>query len=228
VLLIVAALALVGGAAWTLLGSGLFAVRSVVVTGTRLVPDSQVLAAADVQKGTPIISVNVGQIAARVLKLQEITGVQVTTSWPNRVVIAVRERAAAVAVALPGGGFDLLDANGVIVQRVRSRPAGTPLFATTTAAAAQAGSPYLAAAAAALTELPASVRRAVTSVSAPEPDQVTLQLNGGVTVVWGSADQAALKAQVLSALMATHARYYDVSSPDSAVTSPSPSPASSS
>jgi cell division protein FtsQ len=68
----------------------------------------------------------------------------------------------------------------------------------------------------------------VTSVSAAEPDQVTLQLNDGVTVVWGSADQAALKAQVLSALMATHARYYDVSSPGSAVTSPRPSPGGSS
>ena len=73
-----------------------------------------------------------------------------------------------------------------------------------------------------LGELPASVRSAVTSVSAAEPDQVTLQLRSGVTILWGGADEAAAKAQELTALMATHARYYDVSSPASAVTSTSP------
>jgi cell division septal protein FtsQ len=44
--------------AWALLGSRLFVVRSVVVTGTHLVPTSEVLAAADIAPGTPLIRVN--------------------------------------------------------------------------------------------------------------------------------------------------------------------------
>ena len=74
-----------------------------------------------------------------------------------------------------------------------------------------------------LGELPASIRSAVTSVTAAGPDQVTLQLRSGVTILWGGAEDAAAKAQELTALMTTHARYYDVSSPATAVTGTTPS-----
>jgi cell division protein FtsQ len=207
-----------GGVAWALLDSSLFAVRSVVVTGTRLVPESEVLAVAGVRSGTPLIRVSTAQVAARVLTIRQVLGVQVTKSWPDRVVIAVRERTSALAVALPSGGFDLIDANGVVVQSAALRPPGLPLYTTTAAAAALRGDPDVAAAAAVLGELPASLRSSVTSVTVPSPDQVTLSLSSGVTVLWGSADDAAAKARELAILMQTHARSYDVSSPATAVT----------
>ena len=116
VLLVLAAMGIAGGVAWALLDSSLLAVRSVVVTGTRLVPESEVLAVAGVRPGTPLIRVSTAQVAARVLTIRQVLGVQVTKSWPDRVVIAVRERTSALAVALPSGGFDLIDANGVVVQ----------------------------------------------------------------------------------------------------------------
>ena len=217
-----AAMAMAGAAAWALLGSGLFAVRTFVITGTHLVPDSEVLAAADVRPGTPLIQVNTAQVAARVLTIRQVVGVQVSTSWPNRVVIVVRERTAALAVALPGGGFDLIDGDGVVLRQTQARPPGLPLYATA-AASALAGDPSVAAAAAVLGELPASIRSAVTSVTAAGPDQVTLQLRSGVTILWGGAEDAAAKAQELTVLMTTHARYYDVSSPATAVTGTTPS-----
>jgi cell division protein FtsQ len=71
--------------------------------------------------------------------------------------------------------------------------------------------PDLLAAAAVLGELPARLRVAVESVTAPSPDQVTLRLSGGITIVWGGTDRAAEKSQELVVLMQTHARYYDVS-----------------
>jgi cell division protein FtsQ len=219
VLLVLAAMGIAGGVAWALLDSSLFAVRSVVVTGTRLVPESEVLAVAGVRSGTPLIRVSTAQVAARVLTIRQVLGVQVTKSWPDRVVIAVRERTSALAVALPSGGFDLIDANGVVVQSAALRPPGLPLYTTTTAAAAALrGDPDVAAAAAVLGELPASLRSSVTSVTVPSPDQVTLSLSSGVTVLWGSADDAAAKARELAILMQTHARSYDVSSPATAVT----------
>ena len=64
-----------------------------------------------------------------------------------------------------------------------------------------------------------TARSSVTSVTVPSPDQVTLILSSGVTVLWGSADDAAAKARELAILMQTHARSYDVSSPATAVTS---------
>ena len=227
----VLAIALGGLSAWALLGSGLFAVRSVVVTGTSLVPESEVLSVAAVRPGTPLIQVNTGQVAARVLTIPQVAGVRVSTSWPNRVVIAVQERVPVLAVAMPGGGFDLIDGNGVVVRSASVRPASTPLFAAASAPAAAAlagstaaltGDPDVSAAAAVLSELPLSVRSGVTTVTASAPDQVTVLLRSGVTIVWGSAADAAAKAQELTALLPSHARYYDVSSPDSAVTSTAP------
>jgi cell division protein FtsQ len=218
VLLLLSALGIAGGVTWALLGSDLFAVRSVVVTGTRLVPESEVLAVANVQPGTPLIRVNTARIAARVLTIRLVQGVRVSTSWPNRVVITVRERASALAVALPGGQFDLIDADGVVVQSAATRRRGLPLYTTTAAVSALRGDPDVAAAAAVLGELPASLRLSVTSVTVPSPDQVTLQLSGGVTILWGGTDDAAAKARELAILMPTHAHYYDVSSPATAVT----------
>jgi cell division protein FtsQ len=215
---LLAVLGISGGVTWALLGSGLFAVRSVVVTGTRLVPESEVIAVADVQPGIPLIRVNTAQIAARVLSIRQILAVRVATSWPDRVVITVRERTAALAVPLAGGGFDLIDANGVVVQPAASRPPGLPVYTTTAAVSSLRGDPDVSAAAAVVGALPARLRSSVTSVTAPSPDQVTLELTGGVTVVWGDADDAAAKARELGILMQTHARYYDVSSPATAVT----------
>jgi cell division protein FtsQ len=219
VVLLVAAMGIAGGVTWALLGSSLFAVRSVVVTGTRLVPESEVLAVAGVRPGTPLIRVSTAQVAARVLTINQVQGVQVSKSWPDRVVIVVRERTSALAVALPGGGFDLIDASGVVVRSAAARPRGLPLYTTTAAVSALRGDPDVAAAAAVVGELPASLRSSVTSVIVPSPDQVTLSLSGGVTIVWGGADDAAAKARELAILMQTHARSYDVSSPATAVTS---------
>lgn len=218
VLLLLAAMGAAGGVTWALFDWSLFAVRSVAVTGTRLVPESEVLAVADVRPGTPLIRVNIARVAARVLTITQVQGVRVTKDWPDRVVIAVRERTSALAVALPGGGFDLIDANGVIVQSAATRPARLPVYTTTAAASSLRGDPDVAAAAAVLGALPASLRSSVTSVIVPSPDQVTLSLRNGVTILWGDAGDAAAKAKELVILMQTHARSYDVSSPATAVT----------
>jgi cell division protein FtsQ len=218
VFLLLAAMGVAGGVTWALFDWSLFAVRSVVVTGTRLVPESEVLAVAGVRPGTPLIRVSTARVAARVLTITQVQGVQVTKTWPDRVVIAVRERTSALAVARPGGGFDLIDANGVIVQPAATRPASLPIYTTTAAASSLRGDPDVAAAAAVLDVLPASLRSSVTSVIVPSPDQVTLSLGSGVTILWGNADDAAAKAKELAILMQTHVRSYDVSSPATAVT----------
>ena len=212
-----AAAGVVAVVAWALFGSRLLAVRSVVVTGTHLVPRAEVLDAAGIELGTPLIRVNAAQVAARVETIAQVASAQVTKSWPDLVVIAVRERTPALAVHGPGGGFDLVDPHGVVVEWVASLPRGLPLYRTT-AVTSLRGSPDVSAAAAVLAELPARLRQSVESVTVPSPDQVTLSLDGGVTILWGGADRAAAKAEELAILMRTHARYYDVSAQGTALT----------
>jgi cell division protein FtsQ len=214
------ALALTGVLAagvWALFGSRLLAVRSVVVTGTHLIPQSQVLDAAGIQLGTPLIRVNTAEVAARVETITQVLSAQVSRSWPDRVVIAVHERTPALAVPGPGSGFDLIDSRGVVVQWVASQPFGLPVFQSATGTVLR-GNPDVSAAAAVLAELPSSLRVTVLSVTAPSPDQVTLGLTGGVTVLWGGTSGARAKAEELTILLTTHARYYDVSAPGTALT----------
>ena len=211
-----AAAGLVAAAVWVLFGSPLLVVRSVSVSGTHLVSRSEVVAASGVQPGTPLIRVNTARAAARIVAIPQVRSVQVTRSWPNRLVIVVRERTPELALPAYGGaGYDLADADGVVLQRVTRRPADLPLYPTVAPPGALRGNPDLAAAAAVLTELPAQVRRSVISVTAPHPDQVTLRLAGGITVLWGGTGRAGVKARELTVLMRQHLHYYDVSAPGS-------------
>jgi len=66
--------------------------------------------------------------------------------------------------------------------------------------------------------LPETLRAQVRSISAASPDSITLNLSSDVKVVWGSSDDSARKAGVLSVLMKRQAKVYDVSAPDLPVT----------
>ena len=221
---------LLAGVAWALLGSKLLVVRSVVVTGTHLVPAAQVRAAAAIPPDQPMIRVDTAAAARRVEAITQVQSAQVSRSWPDRIVITVRERTAVLAVAGPaaaaaaGGassgtaGYDLIDGSGVVVRSVPAKPAGLPVYWPAAGSGALRGSPSVAAVVTVLHELPATITRLVSVVSASSPQNVTLGLSDGITIVWGDTTRAAEKATELSALLRTHAHFYDVSAPGTAVT----------
>jgi cell division protein FtsQ len=207
--------AILACAGWALLGSSLLVVRHEEVTGNKLVSAAEVLAAAGIRPGTPLASVNTSAAAARVEQITQVLTATVSRSWPNTVVIVVRERTPALAVAR-GGRFALVDGSGVTVRWSQRRPPGLPLLRQPPARLR--GNAGVRAAVAVIERLPRRIRRLVRSVSAPTPDAVTLALRGGVTVAWGSAQQSTLKAADLAVLLRTTARYVDVSDPHAAVT----------
>jgi cell division protein FtsQ len=209
-------LGILGGAAWALLGSSLLVVRHEEVTGSnRLVPAAEVLAAAGIRRGTSMASLDTAAVARRVEQITQVLSATVSRSWPDTVVIAIRERTPVLA-APSGRGYALIDRFGVTVEWSRHRPAGMPLISP--APTADGGSQGIQAAATVLRQLPEGLRKRVVSVSAPSAGAVTLRLRGGVTVVWGSPDQGQAKAAELIVLLRTKARYYDVSDPATAVT----------
>jgi cell division protein FtsQ len=208
---------------WVLFGSGLIVVKSVVVTGNHLVSASQVRGAAGISTGAKMIRVDTQAAAQRVEGINQVQSATVSKSWPDRIVITVHERTPALAVTGGGqggqsGGYDLIDQAGVVVESVKTRPAGLPFYQTSAAASSLRGNPSVAAAVTVLHEVPAAVKRAVIAVSATDPGNVQLSLSNGVTVVWGDTSHAQQKATELTALMRTHASYYDVSAPGTAVT----------
>lgn len=220
-----AGLGILAGVAWALLGSRLLVVRSISVTGTHLVTSAQVIAAAGVPIGTPLMRVDTTKVAARVEAIRQVASATVAKDWPDQLSITVRERVPVVAVRMAGGGYDLVDQDGVIVRWSTTRPAALPLFLTTLPGGALRGDPGLAATSAVLAELPSWLLKSVNEVAvagasagSADEEQVTLYLRDHKTVVWGGTDRAEQKDRELAILMRNPARYFDVSAPGTAVT----------
>lgn len=226
---VLAGAGIIAAVAWALLGDRLLVVRSVTVTGTRLVTPAQVIAAADVPLGTPLLRVDAGAATRRVEAIPQVASATVTEDWPDHLTIAVTERVPALAVRMVGGGYDLVDPTGTIVRWSKTRPAGLPLFTTSLTGSALRGNPGVTAAADVLAELDPSLARSVATVSAAQvltgegdsvitAQQVTLSLADGTTVVWGDASDAAQKNRELTILLRESVRYVDVRAPGTVVT----------
>jgi cell division protein FtsQ len=225
-----AAVAVIAGVGWLLLGSRVFVVRSVTVTGTRLVPAAAVIEAAEVPLGTPLSQVNAGAVTRRVEAIRQVASATVSVDWPDHVAIAVTERVPVMAVRMAHGGYDLVDPAGVVVQLATAKPAGLPLLVTSLSGAGLRADPGVAAVSAVLTELAPSLERTVSSVSVAEvptgsdggsvaeTQQVTLSMKGGKTIVWGDPSNAAAKNRELEILLRSGVSYINVSAPGTVVT----------
>jgi cell division protein FtsQ len=213
-LVLLALLVVLAVATWVLLGSRLFGVSTVVVTGTSRVSVAQVSDLAAIRAGTPLARLDTAGVAARVSRLPAVRAVDVRRDWPRTVRIVVHERVPA-AVQARGSGFVLVDRTGVEFDAVARRPPALPLVS----APVDAGAGALRAALDVLDAVPVDVRATVRSVRAADADDVTLRLTRGRTVVWGSTDRSARKGAVLAVLMTRRsAKVIDVSTPDAPVT----------
>jgi len=220
---------ILGAVAWALLGGRLFVVRSISVTGTHLVTQAQVIAAADVPLGTPLLNVNAGAVAERVEAIRQVASATVRKDWPDHLSITVTERVPAIAIKMAGGGYDLVDGTGVIVRWTRAKPDGLPVFQTSLTGAGLRGDPGVPAVATVLRELTPWLATQVVTVSAApvltgdgssvvQAQQVTLVLRDGTTVLWGSPGDAAQKIRELAIVLKNKVRDVDVSAPGTVVT----------
>lgn len=204
---------MLGLAAWVLLGSSVFGVVDVQVQGIHRVGRAEVVAAAGIDRGTPLARVNAAAVAAKVGRIPAVGTVEVLRDWPRSLTLVVHERVPA-AVRERGTGFVLVDRTGVVFGQVDARPKRLPLVS----APVSAGAPALRAALDALDAVPLTIRGQVRSVRAASPDEVTLQLTRGRTVVWGDPGFGKRKGLVLAVLLTRKASVYDVSVPGAPTT----------
>ncbi|MFF3738497.1 cell division protein FtsQ/DivIB [Streptomyces sp. NPDC002566] len=232
IIIIAAALVLLGaGAVWALYGSRWLRVERVSVVGTQVLTPDQVREAAAVPVGSPLVSVDTGAIEARLrAELPRIDSVDVVRSWPHEIGLKVTERKPVLLVR-KGRNFVEVDDDGVRFATVSQAPAGVPLlkleaFSSGSAAASlrRFGEARLVREAVrAAGALPAAVARDARLVKVRSYDDISLDLSGGRTVAWGSAEKGAAKARTLTALMkaAPDARHFDVSVPTAPASSAS-------
>jgi cell division protein FtsQ len=215
------ALLALGAVAWVLWGSPLLAVRTVQVDGVSTLPAAEVREIAGVADGTPLLRVDVSAARARVAQLPQVDSVEVARGWPNTVVITVVERKPVAVVGTPGRR-SLVDADGILFDTITGdAPAGVvPLDV------ANPGSddPPTMAALGALVALPADVRHRVAGAQAASAEDVSMTLDDGTLVRWGTAADTEAKAAALAAILdqieaqtLEPADTIDVSTPDAVV-----------
>lgn len=208
-----------GGVTWALYGSAWLRVEKVTAGGTEVLTPAQVLAAAAVPVGAPLVTVDTDEIERRVrAKLPRVDTVTATRSWPHGIGLEVTERKPVLLIK-KGTDFVEVDASGVRFDTVAKAPAGVPVLELSAGQSPSARrfdeDRLLHEAVAVAGDLPPAVARETLLVKVGSYDAVVLELTRGRKVIWGSGEQGAAKARALTALLkaAPKADHFDVSAP---------------
>ncbi|WNG85611.1 FtsQ-type POTRA domain-containing protein [Mycobacterium sp. ITM-2016-00317] len=205
----VLAAVLVVGLGLLLYFTPIMSVRNVVVVGVGAVTQDEVVAAAGVTSGTPLLQVDTDTVAERVAGIRRIASARVQRQYPSTLRITIVERVPVVLRDYPDG-VHLFDRDGVDFA-VAPPPPGIPYL---DAENPGPNDPATMAALQVMTSLRPDVAAQVGRVSAPSVAAITLTLVDGRTVVWGTTDRTEEKALKLAALLTQPGQVYDVSSPD--------------
>ncbi|MFD5623626.1 cell division protein FtsQ/DivIB [Streptomyces yangpuensis] len=214
-----AAVLLASGGTWVLYGSSWLRVERVTATGTEVLTPEQVLSAAAVPVGAPLVSVDTDEIESRVRgRLPRIDSVDAVRAWPHGIGLKVTERKPVLLIK-KDANFVEVDASGVRFDTVPKAPAGVPVLELNAA-----GSPsarrfdedrLLHEAVLVAGSLPAPIAKETVQVKVGSYDSIVLELTGGRSVRWGSGEQSDAKGRALTALLkaAPKAAHFDVSVP---------------
>jgi cell division protein FtsQ len=183
--------------------------RDIVVTGLGTVTREEVLDAARVRPGTPLLQINTNQVADRVAAIRRVASARVQRQYPSALRITIVERVPLAVKDFPDGPH-LFDRDGVDFAT------GPPPPALPYIDVADPGpsDPPTKAALQVLLALRPEVGGQVSRIAAPSVASITLTLNDGRVVIWGTTDRAEEKAEKLAALLTQPGKVYDVSSPD--------------
>jgi cell division protein FtsQ len=187
----------------------IMAARNIVVTGVGAVSQEEVIAAAAVKQGTPLLQVNTDDVAERVATIRRVATARVQREYPSTLRITVVERVPVAVKDFPDGPH-LFDRDGVDFATGPPPPTLPYLDVDNPGP----NDPPTKAALEVMTALRPEVAGQVARVSAPSVASITLTLVDGREVVWGTTERTEEKAQKLAALLTQPGHTYDVSSPD--------------
>jgi cell division protein FtsQ len=183
--------------------------RNIVVIGLGAVTQDEVIGAAAIKPGTPLLQVDTDAVAERVAAIRRVASARVQRQYPSTLRITVNERAPVVVKDYPDGPH-LFDKDGVDFATAPP-PAGVPYLDADNPGPRDAPTK---AALQVMTALRPEVAGQVGRIAAPSVAAITLTLTDGRTVVWGTTDRTEEKALKLGALLTQPGQTYDVSSPD--------------
>lgn len=204
--LLLGSVLIIAAVAWVLLFSPWLVLRTVTVQGAALVRLEDVEAAAQPAMGTPLARVSERAVAERVAALPAVEQVTISREWPATLDIQVAERRPVLVI---GDGAD-----AVLVDAAGASFPGVAPDGVLEARGPLSDSRLLAGVATLVEAFPQELRSAAVRVEFTSADAITVRLTEDRDILFGSADQAGLKAQVALALLrGTTAEHIDVSAP---------------
>ena len=183
--------------------------RSIIVTGIGAVTRDEVLDAAQVKLGTPLLQINTNGVADRVAAIRRVASARAQRQYPSALRVTVVERVAVVVKDFPDGPH-LFDRDGVDFATAPPPPA-LPYIDVDNPGPTD---PATKAALAVLLALRPEIAAQVARIAAPSVASITLTLADGRKVIWGTNERTEEKAEKLAALLTQPGHIYDVSSPD--------------
>ncbi|MQW76463.1 FtsQ-type POTRA domain-containing protein [Nocardioides sp. dk4132] len=197
-----------GATVWALWFSSWLSVEGVEVRGTSVLDAAAVTEAAQVPDGRALVSVDLAGVEARVEALAPVLDAEVTRQWPDRVLVEIEERTAIAVVEL-SGRVRGMDADGVLFRDYPKMPDDLPRVQ----AASGIDSEALRESAAVIAALPGDLAATVDHVEVESIDRISFVLRDDREVLWGSAEETELKAEVLPGLLRQEGSVFDVSVP---------------
>lgn len=211
--------AVVLGALWAFFMSPVFALDPAKVELSGLsdeIDGSAVTAVLASHDGESLALLNVPHVADQLRDISGVLDAKVERVWPSGLRVTLEARRPVVAIA-SGTQFALLDADSVQVGLVDAVPDNLPLVDVPVG-----DDRVLAAVVEVIRNLPADLLARVSGIAAQSEDTVSFHLKDGPKVEWGSSSDSALKAQVLTVMLATPsaatAGVIDVSAPTLPIT----------
>lgn len=178
------------------------AVATIDVVGLERLGHEEVIEASGVTLGDPLLRVRTGRVARSIAELPLVRSAVVSRRGPTVLRVVVEERRP-VLVASGGGRSVLIDRDGVVV--VAARQPGLPVVELTgpppAVGRAVVDDAALANAHRVWVGLSGPLRTRVVLMSAPDVDRLELELDSGVRVLFGRAEDLAAKVRALGAVL---------------------------
>lgn len=194
--------------------------QQVSISGHDYVDEQQVLSTVENRVGDSVLLLPTAALAEELTEVPGVRSAEVERRWPDGAHITVTEREPLAAVTRPDGSSAILDEEGVelpaeagegaaLVPLVIDPGSDDPEGATEAMVEVLAG-------------LPDPLHEALEEITASSRSDVALDLSledgGSKTVIWGDAQDAELKGEVVQVLIEEPGTVIDVSSPVAPVT----------
>lgn len=194
--------------------------QQVTVSGLGYVEEEPVRSLAETRTGDSVLLLPTSTMEQELTQVPGVSSAEVDRDWPDGVHITVTESVPAATLARPDGSTAVIDEGGAELPAAAGE--GAALIPLTVDPGSSDPDGATEAMVEVLNGLPEPLRGAVTDITAASRSDVTLNLSledgGSKTVVWGDAQDAELKAEVVQTLIEQPGEEIDVSSPVAPVT----------